>query len=1014
MVDKDTKDVSSTDDASNSTAHNVADLHIAEIIAALHQTALQHSNAAAKGVRITNSAIDDESGKSSIKSAGEHIISVIPLEEDQLVQKKTAVEVLKEYVQWFVGPDLAKKVDDSTVKSLTESPLKENQKHFMSFKQFLNEETKQDDTSEHPEPTSDASGDTPAEGEQDKPTNGDDNPEESKNDPKNDEEANKDNKEDKDEDSEKTDENVESKVGYYIPYSLKVEGLKQTALKDAMKKFAKTFFDDVKFTASGLFGSGDSFTVKDVKDKWNEVFGPIDPDDLVEKVRKEIEDIKHPNTDPPNVRIRDKKTLISDLGNVITGKQKQQIDQAKYSLWISLQEYDPKKPLFNPRIVADIVTSSMKGLWKKFKNKITKDDVIFIENYSDTHEDTEALRKLQDLVPKIPEILSLIDKAQTASDAFKKIKDKIDAVAKDKQYKNSHLALACVKVWNEFADNHNSDAEIKRMTSIRNDAKDDFFKPFVDAYKKTYDKYYDKKLRESLDVLNQMMYVVNVKKLVLESLFNEDDNTEELSKDDAKEKKNVSFDKIKRFSQQYVKPEPKLIHVDAKDQIIKMCEILDTSAFKNGAAFGEFQNGILVDYTGQIDVNKSLSESIRDDIFSILDIGQNLTEDETENKDSDSDARDAKDDSQKKTTQSIDENALKSALLKALEKNGISQDECGELIVLSPEMLNESKLSDYIEKHNLSKKDALKPETIADLKKNVFLKKGEKFIKGKINEYFTKKSSSKDKDSGKQKDKPSDDKQSSLNSSRPREVFGQQNSNDIISDIEKQFTEQLKGLDNKLAETITGLFGSIDYIKETLNKAKIFDEKIQSISDSKEYKYAFAIPIQLPYKDNSGKMIRVPRIKKSSSGETSKVCQGTQGASKINDQNALESMKASLKNKKISEQVEDFFTYEKDSTNWNYFNTKQPAKCKVYIGFIKNIDDPGSGPGPGPGPGSDKTSNDKAYVLPFGKENFAPKPPDDDIDDVDISDEDVQGRTDLYIIPIKNMNYKDKEYDTYA
>ena len=36
-------------------------------------------------IRITNSAIDDESGKSSIKSVGEHRISVIPLEEDQLV-----------------------------------------------------------------------------------------------------------------------------------------------------------------------------------------------------------------------------------------------------------------------------------------------------------------------------------------------------------------------------------------------------------------------------------------------------------------------------------------------------------------------------------------------------------------------------------------------------------------------------------------------------------------------------------------------------------------------------------------------------------------------------------------------------------------------------------------------------------------------------------------------------------------------------------------------------------------
>jgi hypothetical protein len=84
-----------------------------------------------------------------------------------------------------------------------------------------------------------------------------------------------------------------------------------------MKKFAKTFFDDVKFTASGLFGGNDSFTVKDAKDAFRNAFGPIDPDDLVEKVRKEIDGIRHPDTDSPSIMIRDKATLISDLGSNI-------------------------------------------------------------------------------------------------------------------------------------------------------------------------------------------------------------------------------------------------------------------------------------------------------------------------------------------------------------------------------------------------------------------------------------------------------------------------------------------------------------------------------------------------------------------------------------------------------------------------------------------------------------------------------------------------------------------------
>jgi len=84
-----------------------------------------------------------------------------------------------------------------------------------------------------------------------------------------------------------------------------------------MKKFAKTLFDDMKITASGLFGGGDSFTVKDVKNAVNDIFGPIDPNDLVDKVEKEINNIRHPNTDAAQVQVRDKTTLISDLGKNI-------------------------------------------------------------------------------------------------------------------------------------------------------------------------------------------------------------------------------------------------------------------------------------------------------------------------------------------------------------------------------------------------------------------------------------------------------------------------------------------------------------------------------------------------------------------------------------------------------------------------------------------------------------------------------------------------------------------------
>jgi hypothetical protein len=59
-------------------------LSVPTIITALHQNALAHCDAASKNVRLLNSAINEkDDGK--LKSAGEHIISVVPLKEGEPV-----------------------------------------------------------------------------------------------------------------------------------------------------------------------------------------------------------------------------------------------------------------------------------------------------------------------------------------------------------------------------------------------------------------------------------------------------------------------------------------------------------------------------------------------------------------------------------------------------------------------------------------------------------------------------------------------------------------------------------------------------------------------------------------------------------------------------------------------------------------------------------------------------------------------------------------------------------------
>lgn len=511
-------------------AATVANLSVPTIIAALHENAVRKSNAQSKGMNILNSAIDNDSGKASLTSAGEHIISVVPLEKDGIIQKKDAIDIIKQYVQWFVGPDLASKVSDSTVKSLLESPEnKDAQKNesvkVVSFKHFLlEEETKDAESSIDSEETK--TSEENARGEEktaDAPDSKTDNSSDS-------ESKEEDKSKEKDEE---IDEKTRSKTGYYIPYNLKVEGLKQTALKDAMKKFAKTLFDTTTITAHGIFGSGDSFTVKDVKDALNDAFGPIDPDDLVEAIGKEIK-TKHPNkNDGAKVDIRDKTTLIAELDkdNAIDASQKQKINSADYSLYISVTEPNGDKPIFNPRIIADIVQSSIKGLFKKFKNKVTKNDVVYVQNYiSDT-----AKNKIAKQVTGVPEYVALKNIVSKYNNepqtAFDKIDKQFDSIIKDsKKYENNNYVKKCVAVWQQFC-KKNKDAITKLADNKEGVKSSKFFKDFLAQYEKAFNAK-DKpeiSLNESISILKTISTKDMFTSFVLESLYGATQNAAQKS-----------------------------------------------------------------------------------------------------------------------------------------------------------------------------------------------------------------------------------------------------------------------------------------------------------------------------------------------------------------------------------------------------------------------------------------------------------------------------------------------------
>ena len=123
---------------------------------------------------------------------------------------------------------------------------------------------------------------------------------------------------------------------------------------------------------------------------------------------------------------------------------------ADYSLWIRLHEDDPKKPIFNRGLVARIVTASITGLYKKFRNRISKNDVICIENYKDIHGSTDKIRKLYNDTPNPNNIRETINRAKNANDAVSKLDKLFDKIKNNTSKSDCERASRCYTLWDKF------------------------------------------------------------------------------------------------------------------------------------------------------------------------------------------------------------------------------------------------------------------------------------------------------------------------------------------------------------------------------------------------------------------------------------------------------------------------------------------------------------------------------------------------------------------------------------
>lgn len=590
-------------------SYNVS-ISVPDIIAALHQKAIVTAQQKAKDIRVVNSALEANGKKAKLKSAGQHIISVLSTQKDGKVKQSDAIAALKEYVHWFVGPDLESKVTDKTVFSLEKEKVGDTpaaddsqpsgqQSSDSSQKSLTNEDDKKQ--LEDRGSVQNASGDKPA----DDGNNGKNGSSDDSNDQKtesvgspvfvksfkdfliencglkfifeeNDLVPSGDNKPAKKEDGSlqkkeedgalakreggdlvqagggddkgKNDADPEAS-GWYIGYNLKVKGLKESKIKDALKQFAADWFDGLTITSSGLWGSGKEITGKQIRKSIHNALH-IDHEKLAQDVSQYIKQ-KYPNTDEVDVRARDKQTLLKDLadaGAKVDASGKKKISGAAYSLTIKVKEEDPKKPLFNVKKVAEIIKKCMRFGFKKFKT--SADDVIKVENFKD---DNDAQSMSNNATrPSSTELESIVQKAKDQN-----AKDK-SSLTKRKKLSATHALNAFTAISKRFQSlqknkNANQEKENKRAIELFNDLKKAYekaskvegtpvdyslFDDFLTKYKK-----FEAGLEESASM--KIFSKRDVVQLLIESLFDEVPASEifEADEDDGTLRKSTDADK---------------------------------------------------------------------------------------------------------------------------------------------------------------------------------------------------------------------------------------------------------------------------------------------------------------------------------------------------------------------------------------------------------------------------------------------------------------------------------------
>ena len=337
-----------------------------DIVVKLHNTATEKVAEKYTDCFVQNTALDGEGNNLKFYGAGQHLLAAIAKNKDDgseaKIKKTDAFEVLKLYINWFSGPDMAEKLKIEKLK-----PLEEAQKP--------QEKTQKSLTPKEPEETAESFEFIPSFSQYLLT----------------------------EETSSESDSDDESALGYCISYKIEFEGYKIHPIAQAIKRFLGNLVKKIGLELAsfqlGNWMTGAKGKVHTISGHLGGIPHPhkyVTADKLIPQMKQEFG--KRFTDSDPTIKALDKETILSYIGKQLEAKDASKIKGAKYSICVRVSKNDKSYKLYNRGLIADVVMASVDGFWRKIKirrglrPRYRKNDVVFINNYSDNKRERGEVR----------------------------------------------------------------------------------------------------------------------------------------------------------------------------------------------------------------------------------------------------------------------------------------------------------------------------------------------------------------------------------------------------------------------------------------------------------------------------------------------------------------------------------------------------------------------------------------------------------------------------------------------